>query len=731
MATLPEGWAADYDGQRWFFSYTATSHVQYYFPKPGDEFPDFLLVGTISKESGLLPEEKLESERQVRKKAETVGGDRRKTNTRQSEGKGDSSSGGGDEPGEESEEGTFCFESFGYLGPGSYEDILRPDPVVKCGKGGVSQSPLSVGVVSRLTSASAGSGKDTAISARPPVGEASTKDFTIMRDETSEVVEAPSSSHSSLSISQTHTVDSRETAPSPAGFIAELVSESTARCEEEINPPPVELPDTGASWLEPRPVLNLVNQYPVELPAEEGTLSKHVAPLGDGQGEYQLGTKTSNPAGMIVRDENKSPWSTNWMSTSTESQAPARPQAVNSESHLPSRHGECPRIPPKVPHEERLHQEILDFFPTGFEQNKPLQSSRDAQAEPYTRINTKTRHNTLNHCPSVLRPGPRRSSQPPVLTARPTTQSPSKIPFSRQAGPSPLAYEGQPNALQPPRPRNTETTGRLRSQSVVERREVLVMPNPADHMRALRVPRCNGLQPARPVSILLHPTAPLTTTSQNGVLPFRGGIDLACDAVSQTRPRLSMPEPSDHIRMPAEPSPASNAPQGHALHMGIPLKTTVLVGAPIERSPPFQVRRRTRDLRQLLKIGEGIGRSLDARPPHNERDEYITADPTGAEIGPVPSTKTPSSIVPVTDEAPTAMSKRTMTSFPAVNANGPVNTKLRQILKVIGRQDGDDGCSAASVTAMGENGPQALPHEYLPPKGTPNQASEWSLGYAK
>ncbi len=40
MATLPEGWEADYDGARWYYRYKTTGLTQYHFPKDGDVSPD-------------------------------------------------------------------------------------------------------------------------------------------------------------------------------------------------------------------------------------------------------------------------------------------------------------------------------------------------------------------------------------------------------------------------------------------------------------------------------------------------------------------------------------------------------------------------------------------------------------------------------------------------------------------------------------------------------------------
>lgn len=64
MASLPPGWEPDYDGSRWLYRYTPTGLTQFTFPKPGDEFPEFITpgAGPIS----LAPEERLASEKQVK-----------------------------------------------------------------------------------------------------------------------------------------------------------------------------------------------------------------------------------------------------------------------------------------------------------------------------------------------------------------------------------------------------------------------------------------------------------------------------------------------------------------------------------------------------------------------------------------------------------------------------------------------------------------------------------------
>lgn len=68
MVGLPLGWKADYDGRRWFYTYRATGHAQYSFPNEGDEFPHF--VDASAPAPDLAPEERLESEQQVRRQSE-------------------------------------------------------------------------------------------------------------------------------------------------------------------------------------------------------------------------------------------------------------------------------------------------------------------------------------------------------------------------------------------------------------------------------------------------------------------------------------------------------------------------------------------------------------------------------------------------------------------------------------------------------------------------------------
>jgi len=62
--SLPEGWEADCDGNRWFYRHKTTGLVQFSFPDPGDEHTWY---GTSSPPAERLPEEKFVSSPQVKK----------------------------------------------------------------------------------------------------------------------------------------------------------------------------------------------------------------------------------------------------------------------------------------------------------------------------------------------------------------------------------------------------------------------------------------------------------------------------------------------------------------------------------------------------------------------------------------------------------------------------------------------------------------------------------------
>lgn len=122
MASLPESWEWDYDGQRWFYKYKPTGHIQYHFPQEGDEFAAFLDTTANSIEP--TPEEQLASKQQLKSTA-------RPTRQTLAPNHGGAEMGSLARPvsdiwdgqGDGEEEGVFQPENFMYLGPGAYTDV--------------------------------------------------------------------------------------------------------------------------------------------------------------------------------------------------------------------------------------------------------------------------------------------------------------------------------------------------------------------------------------------------------------------------------------------------------------------------------------------------------------------------------------------------------------------------------------------------------------------------------
>lgn len=133
MATLPPGWQLDYDENRWLYRYQPTGHVQYHFPSAGDEFPDF--IDAASPAPDLAPEEKLESQQQVRRHTSVNGGPSRAAAEDKDGWKSRMSATaqpvsavweddfGAEDDNEAEGEAVFQPENFMYLGPGTYVDI--------------------------------------------------------------------------------------------------------------------------------------------------------------------------------------------------------------------------------------------------------------------------------------------------------------------------------------------------------------------------------------------------------------------------------------------------------------------------------------------------------------------------------------------------------------------------------------------------------------------------------
>ncbi|RGP78008.1 hypothetical protein FLONG3_3843 [Fusarium longipes] len=233
MSGLPEGWEADYDGRRWFYKYKPTGHVQYHFPKEGDEFPDF--IDSFSPAPDLAPEERLESQQQVRRQASTTA-EPAKLSPKKDNGRYGMSATARPvsmtwDGAFEEENTVFQPENFMYLGPGTYTDVSplveeedeAARRVVAGNIGGKMDESPSKGV-SPLNSEKTTPSQST-LHAGPIAGEPVLVPPTV--------------------IEEIHEMPSHEPSPEhdPVGIIAEMPTYDTAQAHIEKHPPPIEMAD--------------------------------------------------------------------------------------------------------------------------------------------------------------------------------------------------------------------------------------------------------------------------------------------------------------------------------------------------------------------------------------------------------------------------------------------------------------------------------------------------------
>ncbi|KAK4169124.1 hypothetical protein QBC43DRAFT_341150 [Cladorrhinum sp. PSN259] len=284
---LPENWEWDFDGKRWFYRYKPTGLIQYTWPKPGDEFPDFVEDGAPPPD--LAPEEMLISQKQRRRS--TLDNDPSKP--KRKENKQSFIIEEDDGPGEYWDQP----DALMYMGPGAYNDIspLQEDDDIRQDDARADEkpSPFTAGAspqkatgfqrvteqferthISPLMSAETtplvpnsqpviatpeidrvpvveanNYAAIAEVSATPaaPVATAVSVEMPAPVEVPAPVeapaapVELPPESSAPRS-PDVPLLDSRQVPYTPVGFVAELPSELTAQCHEEINPTPVELP---------------------------------------------------------------------------------------------------------------------------------------------------------------------------------------------------------------------------------------------------------------------------------------------------------------------------------------------------------------------------------------------------------------------------------------------------------------------------------------------------------
>ncbi|KAK1761017.1 hypothetical protein QBC47DRAFT_356143 [Echria macrotheca] len=240
MASLPAGWESDYDGNRWFFRYKPTGIVQFTFPKPGDEFPEF--VDASAPPIDLPPEERLVSQQQVKRRSTADGQPIQSAPTKPKDEVVSATLAKG-------EGGGFWFQpDYMYLGPGSY-DI---SPLQEFDE----EEDLKLhGAASRV--------------AQPDGSPAVSADGTPLTGNVKLATGTPESGSAVLVSGDPSSAPAPIRRSSPLGVVAELGSESTAKCRDETHPAPVELPGHGmvAEAASTMVYANGFDLAPAELPA--------------------------------------------------------------------------------------------------------------------------------------------------------------------------------------------------------------------------------------------------------------------------------------------------------------------------------------------------------------------------------------------------------------------------------------------------------------------------------
>ncbi|KAK1780763.1 LOW QUALITY PROTEIN: hypothetical protein QBC45DRAFT_476685 [Copromyces sp. CBS 386.78] len=259
MAALPENWEMDYDGaiSRWFYRFKPTGLIQYTFPKPGDEFPEF--VGDFG--GPMPPEDKFLSQKLKKGSAgsETLSASPPFNMSTTATPSNFSGSSYNNPP------PWFQPDEFMYMGPGAYNDtnpgrdeseagLPAADP--KTPESKVTRPPTRP-FISPVTSTET----------TPLVSNNRLSVVTIPEQNTPARVESAPTAGDSIQSPVVPMLDGRPINQAfPLGFVAELCGETTARPRGE-HPAAAELPGHEA------PIRNIQlansNQHaPVELSSE-------------------------------------------------------------------------------------------------------------------------------------------------------------------------------------------------------------------------------------------------------------------------------------------------------------------------------------------------------------------------------------------------------------------------------------------------------------------------------
>ncbi|CAK7241239.1 MAG: hypothetical protein STHCBS139747_002699 [Sporothrix thermara] len=573
MASLPEGWESDYDGNRWFFRYKATGAVQYIFPKEGDEFPEYFdNFGPISQSYTPTPEERLESDRQRRKLGMPKRTPSSSTTARNRDDEPMSATVG---------RGDFLdassYDMFGgFLGPASFTDV---SPVDEHDDGPTSTAaalddPTQRGIVeadsnpaSHLTTPSIANSASPAgvpASAADVVGEVPPFIQPV------EVHELPDAA----------TKSGRHYASDPVGNMSELATEQTLHCEDELAP--VELDSApiqpGPAELAHEPVMALTTAAAITTPSSSYALASTATqaappppvattytPTSQSQTvEVASGPSFAPPPPPPPPDESRQPPIIADLAAATAAAAVANPDdrpSLPHEEHRRATLGIAPNS--TVPLALQPSQPLAPLQSTLLTHQTPPSSAPLASLVVHTDPPTSGPQN-LNRVPSILQPGSNRAAQVQTQAAQETKSGPvlSDVPLvlrpATDGNTSPTVHSG-------PLPVNIEevkdisvlepgeiaelTAGEATNAFVEDEPTLLPSLEPELMPAPLRLSRQGSpVAPSSPKSLSMPsiPNTPLSTAAVPDITAF--GVMIADDAIPAPLKTQLSPSPTPSLQ---------------------------------------------------------------------------------------------------------------------------------------------------------------------------------------
>lgn len=480
MPCLPPGWRSDYDGKRWFYEYKATGHVQYHFPSEGDEFPDY--VDALSPAPILAPEERLESQQQVKRQGgpyagrpsapvgipqerilpwqSTVNngrsGSRDWTGQMSATARPVNFAWEGDEEdavAQKEEDAVFRPESFMFLGPGTYNDVSPlAEEEDETAKRIIAGDERSKGVSPDVSQGTTPLVKNSELKSPPTSPLAEPPATVTVTKEQETPLEPPSAIEEEPII---HMIDSREMPTElpgsepwqdPVGRVAEMPTGDTPIARIETHPEPVEIGE-GRELMEIGPsapvvVAELSDGGGLEKPTDEDKAPAAKTPAvedrkssipeqdhADPQPEKEV---TATPGEGIARTRpvpSKELKETSKLDA-VEEQTPGKPAPTSK--YQPYKPGQVQyETPPRRSDEMATHQ-------------NSLQRERSLMMGPSS---SGSQQLDLSAVPAALHVSNRKSIATDVTVVK---QPRSPSPPEPTRDPSPLAREEQPDIQHPP-----------------------------------------------------------------------------------------------------------------------------------------------------------------------------------------------------------------------------------------------------------------------------------------